>query len=217
MTFHPARTMLSCLALALAMSGTAAMAANDPIPGVDVIVKSHPAGLIILRVHTDGSGRARLEGLLPGNYVLTVRDESLAAAMDRLAAPARGGGARAGVGSHGLRSEEGATPAERGGSQGSGSHGGGGATAGTAVGDFNHDGVPDVAARGGPVIQVVLDLAPAGRFSRTASYRRDHAGEGLELAFTIPRRGGARSGLARGTVLINAISDQASAGNLSSY
>jgi Carboxypeptidase regulatory-like domain len=179
MTRHLARNMLFCLVLALALPGTAM--AGNPIPSIDVIVRKNPGGDNLM-VHTDGSGRARLEGLVPGNYTLTVRGQSLVAAMDRLAAPAR----RSGSGR-------------------------------IAVGDLNGDGTPDVAARGGPVIQVTLDLGTAGRFSRTAPYRRDHAGEGLSLAFTIPSRGGARPGLASGTVLINAISDQASAGWLESY
>jgi hypothetical protein len=211
----------------LALAGTAAWSATTPIPGVDVIVKSHPAGRLI--VHTDGSGRARLESLAPGNYTLSLGSQSLAAAMDRLAAPARrsGGGVRPGVGGssgggHISSGHRGVAPS--------------GTTSGTAagelevprsgfdvregyvaVGDFNGDGTPDLAARGGPVVRVVLDLGPLGRFSNTAPYRRDHAGEGIALAFTVPSRGGARARATGGTVTVAAISDQASAGNLSSY
>jgi hypothetical protein len=214
--------MLVCVALALA--GTAAMA-GEPIPGVDIIVRKNPGGDLI--VHTDGSGRARLERLVPGNYTLTIRSASLAAAMERLAAPRRSN----------IKDEMGRewdAPAERGGSPGNRSHRGavpppGGARslpssghqtsprAGIAVGDLNGDGQVDAARRGAPVIQVVVDLGPAGRFSRTAPYRRDHAGEGLTLTFTIPNRGGARPSAAGGTIAIDAISDQASAGNLTSY
>jgi hypothetical protein len=186
MTFTFARTLVFCLALALpgmAMAG-------EPIPGVDVIVRKHPGGRLL--VHTDGSGRARLESLAPGNYTLSLGSQSLAAAMDRLTPPARRNGAAAAAG---------------------GSHG----AARIAVGDFNGDGTVDLAARRGPAVQVTLDLGPAGHFSRTAPYRRDHAGEGLALDFTIPSRGGARPSLAGGTVTVVAISDQASAGNLTSY
>ena len=191
MTFAFARTLLFCVALALP---GIAMAATTPIPGVDVIVKSHPARDLI--VHTDGSGQARLEGLVPGNYTITIGGASLAAAMDRLAAPA----GRNGV----------ATPSH-GRAEGFGSYGHQTVSRREiAVGDLNGDGRVDAAARGAPVIQIVVDLGSAGRFSQTAPYRRGHTGEGLALTFTIPNRGGARSGqrVATGTVTIDAIPQQ---------
>jgi hypothetical protein len=182
------RAVLACLALAL--PGTGAIASNNPIPGVDVIVKSHPAGKAVV-VHTDGSGRAKLEGLTPGDYTIAIRGERLVAAMDRIAAPAKNKGGAV-------------LPPSR---------------AEIGVGDLNGDGVPDLARRGGPGIQIVLDLGPAGRILKTAPYRRDQAREGVTIAFTIPNRGGARPGqpVPAATLTINAISDQASAGNLTSY
>lgn len=214
MTFKFARIMLVCLALAL--PGTAVFAAVNPIPGVDVIVKSHPAGRT-LTVHTDGSGRARLEGLAPGGYVLTVGGQSLVAAMDRLAAARRNGGGRASAGARfAPPGQRRANPSGRA-SITAPTAGGSDVAEAIAVGDLNGDGVPDVAARGGPAIRLVLDLGPLGHFSSVAPYRRDKAEGGAALAFTIPNRGVRPGQAVSGTVVVSAISDQASAGNLTSY
>jgi hypothetical protein len=173
---------------ALALSATAATA-SKPIPGVDVIVRKNPGGHLI--VHTDRSGRASLGRLDPGDYTLTIGGETLVAAMDRIAALAKKNGGAV-------------LPSSR---------------AAIGVGDLNGDGVPDRARRGGPGIQIVLDLGPAGRILKTAPYRRDQAREGVTIAFTIPNRGGVRPGhpIPAATLTVNAISDQASAGNLTSY
>lgn len=180
-----ARTILACIVLAL--PGTA-IARLERLPGVDIVIRHAPGGSLAVR--TDGSGRVPLEGLVAGNYTLTIRGERLVAAMERMAAPAKKGGA--------------VLPPSG---------------AGVAVGDLNGDGRPDLATRGGPGIQIVLDLGSSGRISKTAPYRRDQARDGVTIAFTIPNRGGARPGqpVPTATLTVNAISDQASAGNLSSY
>jgi hypothetical protein len=66
------------------LASTAAVAAVNPIPGVDVIVKSHPAGILIVQSHTDANGHLVLRGLAPGNYEVDVDGRSLAAALGRL-------------------------------------------------------------------------------------------------------------------------------------
>jgi hypothetical protein len=181
------RAALACAALA--MSGTAAMA-GQPIPGVDIIVRKNPGGSIT--VHTDGSGRVPLQGLVAGNYTVTIRGQGLVAAMDKLAArvPKKVGAALPSGG------------------------------AGVAVADLNADGRLDRASSHGPGVHIILDLGRAGRISKTAPCcRRDPAREGVTIAFTIPNRDGARPGqpVPTAVLTVNAISDQASAGNLSSY
>jgi hypothetical protein len=183
------RAALACAALA--MSGTAAIASEDPIPGIDIIVRSHPVGKAIM-AHTDAGGRARLERLAPGDYTVTIPGQGLVAAMDRIAArvPKKAGPALPSGG------------------------------AGVAVGDLNADGRLDRASSRGPGVHIILDLGRAGRISKIAPCcRRDQAREGVTIAFTIPNRGGARPGqrVPTATLTVNAISDQASAGNLSSY
>lgn len=57
--------------LALAGSATAAMAGAEPIPGVDVVVRSHPAGLNVPTVTTDAKGHFSLQVTQAGKYRLT--------------------------------------------------------------------------------------------------------------------------------------------------
>jgi len=161
---------LACLALAL--STTVAMATNEPIPGVDIII--YPAGGTVMHTQSDANGALTLRGLAPGDYVIEIDGPSLVAAMDKLApaAPEKKksgssfslgfGGFSSGGGSH--HSNEGGErqsnriggltvdPSDPSGNtmaNGGTSHGnshsssGGGMTAGIAVGDLNGDGNPD--------------------------------------------------------------------------
>ena len=57
--------------LALALSSSAAMAAIDPIPGVDIIVRKRPGG-IALKVKTGADGTYKFTGLASGNYDLII-------------------------------------------------------------------------------------------------------------------------------------------------
>jgi hypothetical protein len=81
MTRHVVRAALAGAAL---FASTAAIAGADPIPGVDVVVKSHPAGILVVQSHTDANGRLTLRGLAPGSYEVEVNGRSLAAAVGRL-------------------------------------------------------------------------------------------------------------------------------------
>lgn len=80
------RAALICIALAL--STTVAMATNDPIPGVDIIVEKNPGGSVVIQTHTDANGSLTLRGLAPGDYVIEFGGKSLVATMDRLVPPA---------------------------------------------------------------------------------------------------------------------------------
>ena len=58
-------------ALALSFSMTAAMAASDPIPGVDIIVRKNPGGLAVVVATTDAKGKFSARIAEPGNYTLS--------------------------------------------------------------------------------------------------------------------------------------------------
>ena len=58
-------------ALALSFSMTAAIAAIDPIPGVDIIVKKNPGGLAVVVATTDAKGKFSARVAEPGNYTLS--------------------------------------------------------------------------------------------------------------------------------------------------
>ena len=58
-------------ALALSFSMTAAMAASDPIPGVDIIVRKNPGGLAVVVATTDAKGKFSARVAEPGNYALS--------------------------------------------------------------------------------------------------------------------------------------------------
>ncbi len=96
------KTNLVCAALAcfvLAMTSTAGIAAIDPIPGVDIIVKKVcydskgreircPGGNIVIQAQTSSTGIVQYKSLLPGDNVIEIDGKSLVAAMDRLVPPA---------------------------------------------------------------------------------------------------------------------------------
>ena len=57
--------------LALALSSSAAMAAINPIPGVDIIVRSRPGGIVVGQATSDTSGRFSVMVKEPGQYTLS--------------------------------------------------------------------------------------------------------------------------------------------------
>jgi len=59
------------LGLTLALSGTAAMALGEPIPGIDIVVKKNPGG-IPFTTQTGPDGAYQIKGLAPGSYDLSV-------------------------------------------------------------------------------------------------------------------------------------------------
>jgi hypothetical protein len=89
MTRYFVRAPLACAAL---VASTAAMASEEPIPGVDIVVRSHAGSSLIAQSHTDAHGRLALRALAPGDYAVDVDGRSLAAAAGRL----RRSGPRAG-------------------------------------------------------------------------------------------------------------------------
>lgn len=68
------RRFLTSLALILGFSA-AAFAINNPIPGVDIIVKKNPGG-IIMHLTTDENGTLDLSKLPKGRYSFEVADTS---------------------------------------------------------------------------------------------------------------------------------------------
>lgn len=69
-------TLKMLFAAMLAMAGgglamSAALAAEDPIPGVDVIVEKVPPGNSVGSVITDRNGVIAFRHLAPGNYVVS--------------------------------------------------------------------------------------------------------------------------------------------------
>jgi hypothetical protein len=63
-------TLLLAVGLALALTGPAAMAAGEPIPGVDIIVKKKPPKTTIV-VPVDASGTFSVRLKEPGNYTVS--------------------------------------------------------------------------------------------------------------------------------------------------
>jgi len=83
------RTALAGIAFTLTV--TAAEAANNPIPGVDVVIKRNcPCGHAIpvpVRARTDANGQVSLKGMAPGNYVAQIDDKRLVASLDSFPTP----------------------------------------------------------------------------------------------------------------------------------
>jgi len=59
------------MGLALALSSSAAQAAINPIPGVDIIVRSKPGGIVVGNAITDKQGRFSVMVREPGQYTLS--------------------------------------------------------------------------------------------------------------------------------------------------
>jgi hypothetical protein len=57
--------------LALAFSGSAALAIGEPIPGIDIVVKKNPGGIPVT-APTETDGAYQFKGLAPGKYDLSV-------------------------------------------------------------------------------------------------------------------------------------------------
>ena len=55
----------------LLLAGMPALATNDPIPGVDIIVRRNPGGVAI-HATSDKSGNFTFDNLAPGKYTLSV-------------------------------------------------------------------------------------------------------------------------------------------------
>jgi hypothetical protein len=69
---------------ALVLSTTAAMATNEPIPGVDIIVKKDPGGLIVQKGSTSPTGQVTFSNLLPGNYLIELNGNALGMALKKI-------------------------------------------------------------------------------------------------------------------------------------
>jgi hypothetical protein len=87
--FGPIAAIALAVGLALACSIPAARAANEPIPGVDIIVKKNPGG-IVATAHADKVGRFTLRLTEPGDYTVTTsghRKSTCAARSPSIRAP----------------------------------------------------------------------------------------------------------------------------------
>lgn len=66
-----------CL-LALAVAPIAgAWAANEPVPGVDVIIKTQPNSIVIIQVTTDAKGEFTLKRLGVGKYTMQLGGKNI--------------------------------------------------------------------------------------------------------------------------------------------
>jgi len=209
------RAALVCVALA--MTSTAAMAAIDPIPGVDIIVKKNPGGHLVIQAQTSPTGQVQFKDLAPGDYVIEIDGPSLVAAIDKLTPPAPakksssssfslGIGGSFGGGSS--RSNEGKGPV--GGGRNSGriggvavdpndpsgnrvnrggsSSGGVGLGVGVPIGGGHDTGAPTVLD--GAQLQLSMGRdGGSGGFSLSQGYCRDAAGQGMSIGFSVPERG----------------------------
>ena len=68
------------VALALIVSATPVLAANDPIPGVDIIVRKNPGNNLVVQTHTDATGKFTAS-LAPGRYTLELTGPGLSRGM----------------------------------------------------------------------------------------------------------------------------------------
>ena len=59
------------LAAGLVVTTTSALAIDNPIPGVDIIVKKHPGGTVV-QTRTDERGNFTIGALTPGEYSIDV-------------------------------------------------------------------------------------------------------------------------------------------------
>lgn len=190
------RASLACAALAL--SSTAAMAAIDPIPGVDIIVQKNPGGTIV-HIQTDANGTLTLRNLAPGDYVIEIGGKSLVAAMDKLApaAPEKqeshssfslGIGGFLGGGSSHSSGDHGGGPVGGGSHGSSHSSGGGGMGVGLSVplggGDDKGSAQP-----GEPITSINISLPNKQDMKIDAPYCRDAASRGMRIGFTVPAAG----------------------------
>lgn len=64
------------LAVGLACWGSAALATNNPIPGVDIIVKKNPGDSIVVTPTSDHSGKFSVKLKEPGNYTISTACKS---------------------------------------------------------------------------------------------------------------------------------------------
>ncbi len=71
--------LLSAALLACAPMAEA-LAASDPIPGIDIIVKKNPGGTAVTQTTTDAKGEFTLKDLEPGTYTVELVGKSLVAA-----------------------------------------------------------------------------------------------------------------------------------------
>lgn len=62
------------LTVALLCWGSVALAASNPVPGVDVVVRKKPGGVAV-RVVPNSDGTYQFSSLPPGDYELCVADE----------------------------------------------------------------------------------------------------------------------------------------------
>ena len=64
---------LPVLAALLTHRASSASAINNPIPGVDIIVRKNPGGVVVKQVTTGKKGEYLIENLAPGSYTLDVQ------------------------------------------------------------------------------------------------------------------------------------------------
>ena len=207
------RAALACLALAL--TAMPAMATNEPIPGVDIIVQKNPGGIVV-KTQTGPTGQVQFKDLAPGEYVIEIDGKSLVAAMDKLTPPAPakkssrssfslGIGGFLGGGSS--RSNEGRGPV--GGERNSGRIGsiavdptdpnrvnnGGNSSGGVGLGvniPIGGGSDSDAATRNGNLQITQFSIrrdGGSGGFSVSQGYCPNAAGQGMHIEFTVPESG----------------------------
>lgn len=156
------------------------------LPGINIVVKMNPEGSVVVRTQTDRHGQTSLKDLAPGNYVIEIDGKSLVAVTDKLAPSAKeNGGSSLSVG---------------------GSQFGGSSHRSRSPGDKGHSDKPGLIAElgwendsrkmshdGGNSVPTIVVRVKVGdrNFSSDTPYRRDTAGKGIRIRFTV--RPGARA------------------------
>ena len=61
-------------------------ATNEPIPGVDIIVKKNPGGIAVANTHTDKEGKFSFTAKEKGNYDITITYADIVKALNKIPA-----------------------------------------------------------------------------------------------------------------------------------
>ena len=83
MLFRPLAALL-CAVVVVCAPLAQAYATIDPIPGIDIVVRKNPGGVIVARTQTNAKGTFVLKELAPGEYTVELDGKSLVAAVGRL-------------------------------------------------------------------------------------------------------------------------------------
>ncbi|MDP1748719.1 MAG: carboxypeptidase-like regulatory domain-containing protein [Reyranella sp.] len=72
-----------CAVVLAVVPASGAFAAENPIPGIDIIVQKKPGDVVVARTTTDAKGEFTLKDLAPGKYTIEIDGKGLVAATAR--------------------------------------------------------------------------------------------------------------------------------------